>query len=64
MVTYNENGKLIEVPLILNDPQVTKQIADLRDKLEQLQGASTPGRLKGLREGPDGQWLGVFDTLE
>lgn len=61
MATYNENGNLIEVPLMLNDPQLTKQIADLRDKLEELQGSSVTGRLKGLREGPDGQWLGVFE---
>lgn len=61
MAIYNANGNLIEFPLIFNDPKTTKQMADLRDKIEKLLGPSAHGPLKGLREGDDGQWLGVYE---
>ncbi len=61
MATYNSNDELIEVPLIFNDPEVTKEITALRDKVEKLLGANDTGPLKGLREGSNGQWIGVFE---
>lgn len=61
MATYNSNGDLIEVPLIFNDQEVTKEIAVLRDKVEELLGPSDMGPLKGLREDPNGQWIGVYE---
>ncbi len=48
-----------EVPLILNDPRITEEIARLRSIVEQIQGRPDL-ELHGLREGKNGEWIGVF----
>jgi hypothetical protein len=61
MASYNSEDKLFEFPLLLNDPQLANEIAELRDKLAKINDCVDAGRLIGLREGLNGEWLGVFE---
>jgi hypothetical protein len=48
-----------EIPLILNDPRITEEITKFRSIVEQVQGRPDL-ELHGLREGENGEWVGVF----
>lgn len=48
-----------EIPLIMNDPQITEEITKLRTIIEQVQGRPDL-ELHGLRERESGEWIGVF----
>jgi hypothetical protein len=48
-----------EIPLILNDPHITHEIAKFRSIVQQFQGRPDL-ELHGLRKGENGEWVGVF----
>jgi hypothetical protein len=53
-----EDGEY-EQPLFGNNPQLAKELGELRDRMEEIWGDSGQ-RLIALREGENGEWLGVF----
>gem|GEM_PF-6296289 len=61
MVKISTEDGEFEQPLIFNDPAVTAQMRELRNKMEEI-WVDSEVRLVGLAEGPDGQWLGVFKS--
>ena len=48
-----------EVPLIRNNPELTKEMVRLRSIIEKGLGKSDY-ELYGLREGEKGEWIGVI----
>jgi hypothetical protein len=51
-----------DIPLIMNDPQITEEITKLRTIIEQVQGRPDL-ELHGLRERENGEWIGVFPKM-
>lgn len=59
MATFHTDSGEEERPLIFDNPELSETMARLRDLIVEQQG--TPGdTLVGLREGENGEWLGVF----